>query len=112
MAALYPKLVQAMRDELDEGMTRVPTECATSETKAYLAEHILKAAAQGRTTITNWPPRLRIKSKISCRRSLSLSHRQPKVSANLPTRAEVRGRSAEQLRHLSPAWLGNGRLVQ
>jgi hypothetical protein len=29
---------------------RVPTEYATSERKAYLAEYILKAAAQGHTT--------------------------------------------------------------
>ena len=50
MAAFDPKLVQAMRDALDEAMTRVPTEYATVETKAYLAEYILKAAAQGRTT--------------------------------------------------------------
>ena len=48
MAAFHPKLVQAMRDALDEAMTRVPTEYATVET--YLAEYILKAAAQGRTT--------------------------------------------------------------
>jgi hypothetical protein len=50
MAAFHPKLVQAMRDALDEAMTRVPTEYATVETKAYLAEYIPKAAAQGRTT--------------------------------------------------------------
>jgi hypothetical protein len=50
MAALNPALVRAMRDALDEAMTRVPTEYATSETKAYLAECILKAAAQGHTT--------------------------------------------------------------
>jgi hypothetical protein len=31
-------------------MTRVPSEYATVETKAYLAEYILRAAAQGRTT--------------------------------------------------------------
>lgn len=50
MAALDPELVQAMRDALDEAMTRVPTEYATSETKACLAEYILKAVAQGHTT--------------------------------------------------------------
>jgi N-acetylglucosamine kinase-like BadF-type ATPase len=50
MAALDPKLVQAMRDALDEVMTRVPSEHATPETKAYLAECILRAAAQGQTT--------------------------------------------------------------
>jgi hypothetical protein len=31
-------------------MTRVPSEYSTSSTKAYLAECILKAAAQGHTT--------------------------------------------------------------
>jgi hypothetical protein len=50
MAALDPKLVQAMRDALDDAMTRVPAEYATSEMKAYLAEYILRAAAQGHTT--------------------------------------------------------------
>jgi hypothetical protein len=50
MTAFDPELVQAMREALDEAMTRVPTEYATVETKAYLAEYILKAAAQGHTT--------------------------------------------------------------
>ena len=50
MAAFDPRLVQTMRDALDEAMTRVPTEYATVETKAFLAEYILRAAAQGRTT--------------------------------------------------------------
>jgi hypothetical protein len=50
MAAFDPRLVQTMRDALDEAMTRVPTEHATVETKAFLAEYILRAAAQGRTT--------------------------------------------------------------
>jgi hypothetical protein len=31
-------------------MTKVPSEYATSSTKAYLAERILKAAAQGHTS--------------------------------------------------------------
>ncbi len=50
MAAFDPALVQAMRDALDEAMTKVPTEYATVETKAYVAEYILKAAAEGHTT--------------------------------------------------------------
>jgi hypothetical protein len=50
MAALDPRLVQAMRDALDEVMTRVPSEYATLETKTYLAEYILRVAAQGQTT--------------------------------------------------------------
>jgi hypothetical protein len=50
MAPFDPKLVQAIRDAPDEAMTRVPTEYATVETKAYLAEHILKAATEGHRT--------------------------------------------------------------
>jgi hypothetical protein len=50
MAAFDSGLVQTMRDALDEAMTRVPTEYATVETKAFLAEYILRAAAQGHTT--------------------------------------------------------------
>ena len=50
MAAFDPRLVRTMREALDEAMTRVPPEYATVETKAYLAEYILRAAAQGRTT--------------------------------------------------------------
>jgi hypothetical protein len=50
MASFDPSLVQTMRDALDDAMTRVPTEYETVETKAFLAEYILRAAAQGRTT--------------------------------------------------------------
>jgi hypothetical protein len=50
MPAFDPKLVHVMRNVLEEVMTRVPSEYATPETKAYLAECILKAAAQGRTS--------------------------------------------------------------
>ena len=45
-----PELVQVMRHALDEIMKKVPLEYATQPTKAYLAECILKAAAQGRTS--------------------------------------------------------------
>jgi len=45
-----PQLVDVMRSALEEVMTRVPSEYATSSTKAYFAECILKAAAQGQTT--------------------------------------------------------------
>jgi hypothetical protein len=38
-----------MRTVLEEAMTRVPAEQATTATKAYLAEFILKAAAGGLT---------------------------------------------------------------
>jgi hypothetical protein len=47
MPIFDPQLVQIMRTALEEVMTRVPLEYANSETKAYLAERILKAAAQG-----------------------------------------------------------------
>jgi hypothetical protein len=39
-----------MKHALDDVMTRVPLDHATPATKAYLAECILKAAAQGHTT--------------------------------------------------------------
>ena len=45
-----PQLVQIMRSALEEVMTRVPLEHATPAAKAYLAECILKAAAQGQTS--------------------------------------------------------------
>jgi hypothetical protein len=39
-----------MRAVLEEAMTKVPAEQATTVTKAYLAEFILKAAAEGLTS--------------------------------------------------------------
>jgi hypothetical protein len=39
-----------MRTALEEIMTRVPVEYSTPAIKAYLAECILKAAAQGQTS--------------------------------------------------------------
>jgi hypothetical protein len=50
MAMFDPQLIQVMRSALEEVMTRVPLEHATPATKAYLAECILKAAAQGQTS--------------------------------------------------------------
>ena len=50
MPQFDPQLIQAMRNALEEVMTRVPLEYSTSATKAYLAECILKAAAQGHTS--------------------------------------------------------------
>ena len=50
MAKIDPQLAQIMRNALEEVMTKVPPEYSTSSTKAYLAECILKAAAQGHTT--------------------------------------------------------------
>jgi hypothetical protein len=50
MPQFDPQLIQDMRNALEEVMTKVPLEYSTSATKAYLAECILKAAAQGHTT--------------------------------------------------------------
>jgi hypothetical protein len=50
MPAFDPKLVQVMRDALEEVVTRVPSGYATPEVKAHLAECILKTAAQGHTS--------------------------------------------------------------
>ena len=50
MAKIDPQFVDVMRRALEEVMTKVPLEYSTSSTKAYLAECILRAAAQGRTT--------------------------------------------------------------
>jgi hypothetical protein len=41
------QLVQEMRKALEDVMTRVPTKYSTLAVKVYLAECILKAAAQG-----------------------------------------------------------------
>ena len=50
MQKFDPELIQVMRNALEEVMTKVPLEYSTSSTKAYLAECILKAAAQGQTS--------------------------------------------------------------
>lgn len=50
MPQFGPELVQLMRSVLDDVMTRVPLEASSTTTKAYLAEAILKAAAQGHTS--------------------------------------------------------------
>jgi hypothetical protein len=44
-----PELIQIMKSALEDIMMRVPLESATPAAKAYLAECILKAAAQGQT---------------------------------------------------------------
>ena len=49
MPAFNPALITIMRTVLEEAMTKVPAEQATTATKAYLAEFILKAAAGGLT---------------------------------------------------------------
>jgi hypothetical protein len=45
-----PRLIGLMRNALEDVMTKVPVEYSTPATKAYLAECILKAAAQGHTS--------------------------------------------------------------
>jgi len=50
VAKFDPQLAYIMRNALEEVMTKVPPEYSTSSTKAYLAECILKAAAQGHTS--------------------------------------------------------------
>jgi hypothetical protein len=50
MPQFAPQLIQDMRNALEDVMTRVPTEHSTTAVKVYLAECILKAAAQGHTS--------------------------------------------------------------
>jgi len=49
MPQFDPQLVQVMKRVLEDVMARVPLEHSTPAAKAYLAEFILKAAAQGHT---------------------------------------------------------------
>jgi hypothetical protein len=50
MSTFSPALITIMRAVLEDAMTKVPAEQATTVTKAYLAEFILKAAAGGLTS--------------------------------------------------------------
>jgi hypothetical protein len=50
MPAFSPALITIMRSVLEDATTRVPVEQATTGTRAYLAELILKAAAGGLTS--------------------------------------------------------------
>ena len=50
MPDFNPELIQTMRAALDEVMTTIPVEQATAGIKAHMAELILKAAADGRTS--------------------------------------------------------------
>ena len=50
MPTFSPVLVSIMRTVLEETMTKVPSEQATTLTKVHLAEFILKAAAEGVTS--------------------------------------------------------------
>ena len=49
MQNFSPALIEVMRNALEEVMTRVPLEYSTPAIKAYFAECILLAAAQGQT---------------------------------------------------------------
>ncbi len=49
MPQFDPELVCTMRTALEEAMFKVPSDLVTISTKAFLAECILKAAAQGHT---------------------------------------------------------------
>jgi hypothetical protein len=50
MPSFSPELIQTMRAVLEDAMSRVPVDQATPAIKAYLAEVILKTAAQGQTS--------------------------------------------------------------
>jgi hypothetical protein len=50
MPQFDPELIQVMRSVLDDVMSSVPLEISGATAKAYLAEAILKAAAQGHTS--------------------------------------------------------------
>jgi hypothetical protein len=50
MQTFSPELIKTMRTVLEDAMTKVPLEQATPGIKAYLAECILKAAAEGHTS--------------------------------------------------------------
>ena len=50
MPQFDPKLVQLIRTVLEDAMTKVPLEISGITTKGYLAQVILKAAADGRTS--------------------------------------------------------------
>ena len=50
MPEFDPELIQVMKKVLEDIMTRVPLEHLTPAAKAYFAEYILKAAAQGQSS--------------------------------------------------------------
>ena len=50
MPQFDPALIELMKKVLEDTMTRVPFEHSTPAAKAYFAEFILKAAAQGHTS--------------------------------------------------------------
>ena len=50
MPQFDPALIEIMKKVLEDTMTRVPLEHSTPAAKAYFAEFILKAAAQGQNS--------------------------------------------------------------
>jgi hypothetical protein len=50
MPQFDPALIEVMKKVLEDTMIRVPSEHSTPAAKAYFAEFILKAAAQGQTS--------------------------------------------------------------
>ena len=50
MPQFDPALIEIMKKVLEDTMTRVPSQHSTPAAKAYFAEYILKAAAQGKTS--------------------------------------------------------------
>jgi hypothetical protein len=50
MPQFDPEVIQVMRSVLDDVMSSVPSEISGLTAKVYLAEAILKAAAQGHTS--------------------------------------------------------------
>jgi hypothetical protein len=50
MSSYDPELIQTMRAVLEDAMSTVPVGRATPAAKAYMAELILKAAADGETS--------------------------------------------------------------
>jgi len=50
MPQFDPALIEIMKRVVEDTMTRVPSQHSTPAAKAYFAECILKAAAQGKTS--------------------------------------------------------------
>lgn len=50
MPQFSPQLIGDIRNALEAAMTKVPTQYSTVAVKVYLAECILKAAAEGHTS--------------------------------------------------------------
>jgi hypothetical protein len=50
MPQFTPQLIRDIKDALEDVMRKVPAEFSTLAVKVYLAECILKAAAQGHTS--------------------------------------------------------------